>query len=79
MGKASLTDFAATHPLKSPGMRAWLETIPEFPEVLAGWQSGIGQAQIRRWLIDECGYDPTVATRNRLSHLAKQYPRADRG
>jgi len=79
VGKASLTDFAATHPNATPGVGAWIESIPEFPEVLAGWQAGITQSQIRRWLIEERGYESTVATRNRIAHLSKQYPRSTRG
>ena len=79
MGKASLTDFAAKNPVNSPGFGAWIESIPEFPEVLAGWRAGISQSQIRRWLIEECGYEATLATRNRLAHLSKQYPRTTRG
>lgn len=79
MGKASLTDFAAKNPAGTPGFGAWIESIPEFPEVLAGWQAGITQAQIRRWLIEERGYDAQIATRNRVAHLSKQYPRAPRG
>ena len=48
MGKASLTDFAAKNPAGTPGFGAWIESIPEFPEVLAGWKAGISQSQIRR-------------------------------
>lgn len=79
MGKESLTEYAASHPVAPPGFGAWIESIPEFPEVLKGWQDGISQSQIRRWLIEVCGYDPQLATRNRLSHLSKQYPRAKHG
>ena len=75
MGKASLTDFAEGHPRCKSGYRAWLESIPEWPEVLAGWKSGISQMQIQRWLIDECGYDPLLASRSRIAHLSKKYPR----
>jgi len=79
MGKVSLTEFAAANPARTPGFGAWIESIPEFPEVLAGWQAGISQSQIRRWLIEERGYDATLATRNKLGHLSKQYPRTTRG
>ena len=79
MGKLSLTEFASKNPNTPPGYSAWLPSIPEWPEVLAGWQSGISQAQIRRWLIEDRKYDPTVATRNRLAYLSKQYPRSNRG
>lgn len=79
MGKASLTDFASSHPPRCAGPGAWLESIPEWPEILVGWKAGITQAQIRRWLIEERGYDAQVATRNRVAHLTKQYPRASNG
>lgn len=79
MSKASLTEYAKKNAATKPGCAPWIETIPEWPEVLSGWKSGITQPQIRRWLIEERGYDPTVASRSRLAHLSKQYPRLDRG
>jgi hypothetical protein len=79
MGKASLTDFAEDHPRIRSGYRAWIESIPEWPEVLAGWNAGITQVQIRRWLVDECGYDSLVASRSRIAHLSKKYPRIGTG
>jgi hypothetical protein len=79
MKKATLAEFAAANPNTTPGIGAWLPGIPEWPEVLAGWQAGISQSQIRRWLIEERGYEPTQATRNRLAYLSKQYPRTSRG
>lgn len=79
MGKASLTDFAEQHPRQKTGYTAWIETIPEWPEVLKGWQSGISQSQIQKWLINECGYQPTQATRTRIAHLSKKYPRTTDG
>jgi hypothetical protein len=75
MGKASLTDFAGDHPRSRTGYPAWIETLPEWPEILAGWNAGISQVQIQRWLVDVCGYDPLMATRSRLAHLSKKYPR----
>ncbi len=79
MSKASLTEYAKKNAANKPGSPAWIETIPEWPEILSGWQAGITQPQIRRWLIEERGYDQTVASRSRLAHLSKQYPRFDRG
>jgi hypothetical protein len=75
----SLTDFAKANPAGITGTQAWLETIPEWDEVLTGWKAGISQGQIRRWLIEACGYDPLVATRSRIAHLSKTYPRTTRG
>ncbi|MEY4371419.1 MAG: hypothetical protein RL219_188 [Actinomycetota bacterium] len=77
--KSPLTDFAKANPAGIPGSQAWIETIPEFSEVLEGWKAGISQGQIRRWLIEVCGYDPLVATRSRIAHLSKTYPRTTRG
>lgn len=74
-GKRSLTDFATANPRGKSGYRAWIETIPEWPEIKAGWDQGVSQTQIQRWLIEQCGYEPTVATRTRIAHLSKKYPR----
>lgn len=78
MERSTLTEFAQSNPVTPPGYRAWLESIPEWNEVRTGWENGISQAQIRRWLIEECGYDPNLATRNRIAHLSKAHPRASR-
>jgi len=72
--RKSLTDFAANNAPR-PGVAAWIVNIPEWPEVLEAWRSGVAQSVIRDWLILECGYDPHVATRSRVAHLSKQYPR----
>lgn len=77
--KNSLTDFAKANPAGITGSQAWIETIPEFAEILEGWKAGISQGQIRRWLLEACGYDPLVATRSRIAHLSKTYPRTRRG
>lgn len=79
MSKRSLTDHAAANPPLRTGYIAWIESIPEWSEVLDGWQAGITQVQIRRWLIEERGYSPDVVSRSRIAHLSKQYPRTERG
>lgn len=57
----------------------WIESIPEWPEVRAAHENGVSQTTIRRWLIDECGYDPTECTTGRVNWLSKGYPRRTRG
>tara|TARA_R110000868_G_scaffold78514_8_gene224016 strand:+ start:511 stop:753 length:243 start_codon:yes stop_codon:yes gene_type:complete len=80
MGKASLTDFALANPPASTGYEAWITTIPEWEEILTAWQSGtVAAAQIRRWLIEERGYSHELATRNKVAHLSKHFPRTRRG
>ena len=78
-GKPTLDEFAAANPRPRTGYAAWVESIPEWPDVKAGWEKGYTQAQIRNWLIEACGYSPDVATRTRLAHLSKWYPRSKRG
>lgn len=57
----------------------WITQIPEWPEVLAAWQSGISATTIHRWLIDECGYDPQECTAPRVAYINKSHPRSRRG
>lgn len=71
----SLSDFAAaTRPRTGPA--PWVVGIPEYEECVAGWLAGISIASIRAWLCDECGYDPQVATINRLNYLTRAHPRS---
>lgn len=76
--RRSLNTFAQTH-VRKPGIQPWLTTIPEYPEILEGWKSGVSLVQIHLWLIEECGYDPTIATRNRVMHLCRVHPRRIHG
>jgi len=64
MARTPLTEFAATQPV----VRSvpWLSTIPEHDEIVAAWKAGVGASAICRWLIEECGYAPSEATRNRV-------------
>ena len=78
MGERSLADHASANPPLRTGYQAWIESIPEWTEILEGWQARLTQVQIRRWLIEERGYDGAVASRSRIAHLSKQYPRTNR-
>lgn len=74
--KQSLTDFAAVNQRKPPGSSAWLESIPEFAEVVEAWKSGINGTVIRRWLIEDCGYTQVQCTIGRVnSYLQSKHPR----
>lgn len=80
MGNLSLGEFAVANPPAPTGSEAWITTIPEWDEIRTAWQAGhVTQAQVRRWLIEERGYSHELATRNRVAHLARQYPKASRG
>jgi hypothetical protein len=70
----SLSDFVSARPTHV-GPRPWIETIPEWPTILEGWNSGYTQSQIRAWLVEECGYAPEVVTTSRVAHLSKKYSR----
>lgn len=71
----SLTEFAESSRPKT-GPVAWLVGIPEYDECVAGWLAGIPVSAIRAWLVDECGYDPQLATTNRLNYLTRAHPRS---
>lgn len=72
----SLTDFAQETYQRTTGFPAWLPSIPEWDEVLSAWQAGtVTESAIRRWLIEERGYSPALATRNKVSYLPRNYPR----
>ena len=74
MSRKSLNDYAKTD-VSRTGPTAWIETIPEWPEVLDAYRAGMSMAVIRRWLVNECGYDEQVATYQRVSHLYNKYGR----
>jgi hypothetical protein len=78
MADKSLSDFAVEIGRIKSGPQAWIEMIPEWDTVLEGWNSGIPQTVIQRWLIEECGYSREEATRQRIAHLSKKYPRHQR-
>ena len=72
MGR-SLSEFAAADSGPNRGMSPWLEGLPEWPEILAAWKSGVKQYQIRNWLISERGYPPNQATRSRVAYLSRNH------
>lgn len=74
--KQSLTDFAAVNTRKPPGSGAWLESIPEFAEVVEAWKSGVNGGIIRRWLVESKGYPAVECTAGRVNaYLQARYPR----
>lgn len=80
MGKLSLGEFAKANPTQRSGGGAWITTIPEWPEILKEWNAGtVTPSQIVRWLIDDCGYDPSVATKHRVSYLSIKHTRKRNG
>lgn len=70
----SLAEFAKENPTRV-GPEAWVTTIPEWPEIEAAYKSGVRITVIRRWLIEERGYDDKVATYQRVSHLSMRFGR----
>jgi hypothetical protein len=68
--RASLAEFASAHVVKT-GATAWITTIPEWDEVSAAYQNGVRLTVIRQWLVDECGYEQSVATYQRIAHLSR--------
>ena len=71
-----LTEFAAANPRQAPGNKAWLESIPEFAEVVEAWKSGVNGGIIRRWLVESKGYPAVECTVGRVNaYLQVRYPR----
>jgi len=57
---------------------AWLTTIPEHEHIVEVWNEGtITATQIRRWLLEDCGYDPAVVTTSTAIayYLNRYHPR----
>lgn len=67
--RRSLAEFAKAHP--AANQKAWIETIPEFDEVVAVWKKGVPGSVIIRWLREECGY--TDATPGRVSDWLRDH------
>ena len=74
--RKSLIDFATDNPPLRTGNKPWLETIPEYDEVIAAYKAGVGAYQIVGWLTapppDGCGYGRNVATRNRVGRYLNE-------
>lgn len=79
MKKVSLTEFVAANPRYQKA--AWITSLDEWPAILEAWQTGTANgAQIRRWLVEECGYPEADVTYARTGgYLSKEYPRSRRG
>jgi hypothetical protein len=60
----------------STAATAWLETIPEYDEVVAAWCEGASPKLIRMWLRDECGYGNKVTEGKVDGILYQRFPRA---
>jgi len=69
-----LTEYAAAQ-REHRGPRAWVETLPEWPEILAAYKSGVGLPTIIRWLIDDRGYPPHEVTIGRMQQVYKAHAR----
>ncbi len=67
----SLNDYAALP--KSQGPVPWIESLPEWLEILEAYKSGVKLYQIRAWLISERKYPATEATRSRVARLSRNY------
>ncbi len=72
---ASLETWAA-NVNRHHGDKAWLETIPEWDEVIAGFRAGIPLPDIGEWLVKKKGYAPEQVTTGKLSIVYKKYPRS---
>ena len=71
--KKSLNEFAIAQGGPTHGVAPWIESLPEWPEILASYKAGVRLYQIRCWLIVECGYRPDEATRARVSYLSRNH------
>lgn len=55
---------------------AWLDTIPEYEQVVAAWCDGASPKLIRMWLREECGYGDKVTEGKVDGILYERFPRA---
>jgi hypothetical protein len=67
----SLTEFAASDGGPNRGTAPWIESLPEWPEILEAYKAGVRLYQIRSWLISERGYPAAEATRSRVAYLSR--------
>jgi hypothetical protein len=79
--RVSLSDYAATHTTSAAGPTAWLPSLPEWDAILHAWETNTASgAQIRSWLIHECGYPMETVTHARVAgYLSKHHPRRTNG
>lgn len=69
----SLTEFAASDRGPTRGSPPWVETLPEWPEILEAYKAGVKLYQIRSWLISERGYPVAEVTRSRVAYLSRNH------
>lgn len=72
----SFDEYAKSQEPSHRGNVAWLDTIPEYDEVVAAWRAGASGTLIRRWLRDECGYGQAVTETKVDGLLYARFPRA---
>lgn len=74
MGKGlSLTEFAASNRVAHGGNAPWIESLPEWPEIIEAYKAGVKLYQIRSWLISERGYPVAEVTRSRVAYLSRNH------
>lgn len=74
MGKGlSLTEFAAANGGPNRGSAPWVESLPEWLEIIEAYKAGVRLYQIRSWLILERGYPATEVTRSRIAYLSRNH------
>lgn len=69
----SLNDYAALPKSLAGGTLPWIESLPEWLEILEAYKSGVKLYQIRAWLISERKYPAAEATRSRVARLSRNY------
>lgn len=69
----SLTEFAALDGGPVRGSGSWVQSLPEWPEILEAYKAGIRLYQIRSWLISERGYSVAEVTRSRIAYLSRNF------
>ena len=69
----SLKEFAASDRGPRRGSSPWVETLPEWPEILEAYKAGVKLYQIRCWLISERGYQAHEVTRSRIAYLSRNH------
>jgi hypothetical protein len=69
----SLSEFAALDGGPVRGSGSWVQSLPEWPEILEAYKAGIRLYQIRSWLISERGYPVAEVTRSRIAYLSRNF------
>ena len=69
----SLSEFAALDVRPTRGSAPWIESLPEWPEIIEAYKAGVKLYQIRTWLISERGYPVSDVTRSRVAYLSRNH------